>query len=512
MVPMMRIAAVPCLCVLCVVAAPLAFAETGSDVPSVTHLSSEQESGLLVSSIECEDTEMLYISQGEHRTANTPICLTYKEYRSLSGAGADLRHYQYAASDGVVLETIHLGLIAPVSGEAWTYGVDIAAGARLAEENANTMLADSDATWRVSVQLVDSRTHPEFALMAVATFADNNYDIIVGPSIDIFGDVSQDAPDSLLVSCCSVALQHAADDNIFRMTPPQSVHGRVMAHAVHDAGYTHIIPVGRDSVWVTDLLASAATEFDMLGGTVGDTILYNGSGLYSFYHMSAIDWEIREALVKHNMSEIAVLYAGFQESYSFLDAIADSKYGLGNNVTWFGADTNTVRPYDALDGAASLNLVAIQPVVGLMIQDTGDLESAPYLLDLSTSLVSYADMVGGDRLADLKQRIGEFTPSVYAVQTYDAVMSIVHAISETGRHDAGSVTESLRGGSYVGVDGNPVEFDLNGDRTTIHYGVWSILDGKWVLTGVYDGSDPAAGQMPRDDMVFAHTGGLLWRQ
>ena len=507
----MRITAVLSMCVLSAAVAPFAFAEADSDIPAVMHMSGEQESGLLISSIQCGYTEMLYVTYGEHRADNAPICLTYKEYRSLSGAGADLRPYQYVAAEGVVLETIRLGLIAPVSGEAWAYGVDIVAGARLAEERANAMLADSDATWRVSVNLADSGTHPGFTSLAVATFAENNYDVVVGPSIDAFGDVSQHAPDSLLVSCCSVALQHAADDNIFRMTPPQSVHGKTMAHAIHDLGYTYVIPVGRDSAWMTDLLASATAEFEMLGGMVGDTILYAGNGSYSFGHMAALDWEIREASIRHNMSEIAVLYAGSQESHDFLNAVANSKYGLGNSVSWFGADTNTVRPYDTLEGAASLNLVAIQPVVGRMIQNVEDLEPGQYLLDLSADLVSHADVVGGDRLANLKQQIGEFVPSVYAVQSYDAVMSVVHAISETGRHGAGSVTESLRDGSYVGVDGNPVEFDSNGDRTTMHYGVWSILDGEWVLTGVYDGTDPAAGQMPQG-MVFVHTGGLLWHQ
>ena len=71
---------------------------------------------------------------------------------------------------------------------------DIVAGARLAEERANAMLADSGASWRVLVNLADSGTHPKFASMAVANLADNNYDIVVGPSIDVFDDVSQDAP------------------------------------------------------------------------------------------------------------------------------------------------------------------------------------------------------------------------------------------------------------------------------------------------------------------------------
>ena len=507
MVSVMHIAAVLSLFVLSVAGVQLAFAETDSAM----YMSGGQEHGLLISSIQCGDAEMLYITYGEGQAANAPICLTYQEYRSLSAAGADLRPYQIVASNGVVLETVRLGLVAPVSGGAWTYGVDIVAGARLAEERANEMLADSGATWRISVSLADSGTHPGFASLAVATFADGNYDIVVGPSIDTFGGVSQDAPDSLLVSCCSVALQHVADDNIFRMTPPQSVHGKTMAHAIYDQGYTHIILVGRDSAWMTDLLATAAAEFEMLGGTVGDTVLYPGNGSYSFRHMAALDWEIREALVNHDMSEVAVLYAGAQESHDFLGAVADSKYGVGSSVAWFGADTNMVRLYD-MEDAASLDLTVIHPVVGRIIQDTDDLEPGQHLLDLSTDLTPHADMAGGDRLANLEQRIGEFVPGVYAIQTYDAVMSVVHAISETGRHDAGSVTESLREGSYVGVDGNPVEFDANGDRTTIHYGVWSMLNGKWMLTGVYDGADPAAGQLPQEGMVFVHTGGLLWRQ
>lgn len=507
----MRVAVVLCLCVLSAAAAPLAFAQAGLDIPLVTHLSNEQESGLLVSSIECGDAEMLYILYGEHQTANAPICLTYREYSSLSEAGADLRPYLFAASNGTVLETIHVGLIAPVSGEAWLHGIDIVAGAWLAEEKANAMLADSGATWRISVDLADSGTDPEFASLAVATFAKNNYDIIVGPSIDMLGNASQNAPDSLLLSCCSVALQHAADDNIFRMTPPQSVHGRVMAHAVHDAGYTYVIPVGRDYGGMADLLASAAAEFETLGGTVGDTVLYEDDGSYSFLHLAAVNWEILEALIKHDVSEIAILYAGSQESYEFLDAVANYKYGMGSDVAWFGANTNTVRPHDAPENATSLNLVAIQPTAGLLINGTEDLEPAQYLMDLSAGLASHADMVGGDRLADLEQQIGEFVPSVYSVQAYDAVMLVVHAISETGRHDAGSVTESLRSGMYVGADGNPVVFDMNGDRTTAYYGVWNIADGKWALAGVYDGSDPAAGQMPQENALFVHTGGLLWR-
>ncbi|MBI1658244.1 MAG: ABC transporter substrate-binding protein [Thaumarchaeota archaeon] len=358
---------------------------------------------------------------------------------------------------------VRIGVMAPASGGASGYGMDIMAASRLAVADFNEHLAERGAAWRLVPVYVDSLTDPGAVIPGLEYLDALEVEVVAGPSIDLFGaEVSALASDRgmLLLSCCSVTLESAIpDDNLYRMTPNQTHHGIILADIMYEGGKTLVVPVGRNSAWVTDLLESAVERFTERGGEAADMVVYDTYGEFG-EGLARMNDMVREAGDALGYDRVAVLYVGFEETF---DLIRDAAgYGGLAGVQWFGADANTLLHDHPLDAAASVNFTVVQPV------SLGDQRSAAL----------------GERLAQELERL----PSVYAYQQYDAVWLLGMAILESGRTDTGTLKAYLDGHPHSGV-GGAIAFDGYGDRGSAAYGIWHILDDMWALADIIDSAD-----------------------
>ena len=250
---------------------------------------------------------------------------------------------------------------------------------------------------------MDSLTDPGAVMPGLEYLDALGVKVVAGPSIDLFGSgVSEFASDRgmLLLSCCSVTLESAIPgDNLYRMTPNQTHHGIILADIMYEGGKTLVVPVGRNSAWVTDLLESAVERFTERGGEAADMVVYDTYGEFG-EGLARMNDMVREAGDALGYDRVAVLYVGFEETFELIRDAAG--YGGLAGVQWFGADANTLLHDHPLDAAASVNFTVVQPV------SLGDQRSAAL----------------GERLA---QELGRL-PSVYAYQQYDAVWLLGMAI------------------------------------------------------------------------------------
>ncbi|MCE2508891.1 MAG: ABC transporter substrate-binding protein [Nitrosopumilaceae archaeon] len=355
---------------------------------------------------------------------------------------------------------VRIGVVAPTSGGASGYGMDIMAASRLAVADFNEHLAERGAAWRLVPVYVDSLTDPGAVMPALEYLDALGVRVVAGPSIDLFGaEVSEFSSDRgmLLLSCCSVTLESAIPgDNLYRMTPNQTNHGIILADVMYEGGKTLVVPVGRNSAWVTDLLESAVERFAARGGEATDVVVYDTYGEFDegLARMNGMVTEAGDAL---GYDRVAVLYVGFEETFELIRDAAG--YGGLAAVQWFGADANTLLHDHPLDAAAATDFTVAQPV-----------------------------SLGGQRSAALGERLAwdlGRPPSVYAYQQYDAVWLLGMAVLESGRTDAYTLKAYLDGRTHTGV-GEAITFDGYGDRDSAAYGIWHIRDGAWALEGIVD--------------------------
>ena len=359
---------------------------------------------------------------------------------------------------------VRIGVMAPASGGASGYGMDIMAASRLAVADFNGHLAERGVAWRLIPVYVDSLTDPGAVMPGLEYLDALGVKVVAGPSIDLFGSgVSEFASDRgmLLLSCCSVTLESAiSGDNLYRMTPNQTNHGVILADAIYESGRTVVIPVGFNSAWVTDLLESAVERFTARGGEAADIMVYDTYGGFGGDGLARMNDTVSEAAHALGYDRVAVLYVGFEETFELIrDA---SGYGGLAAVQWFGADANTILHDHPLDVAAAVDFTAVQPV-----------------------------SLGGQRSAALGERlVSELgrLPSVYAYQQYDAVWLLGTAILESGRTDTDALKAYLDGPVHAGV-GGAITFDGYGDRGSAAYGIWHVRDGAWALSGIVDSAD-----------------------
>jgi ABC-type branched-subunit amino acid transport system substrate-binding protein len=360
-------------------------------------------------------------------------------------------------------EDVRIGVMAPASGGASGYGMDIMAASRLAVADFNEHLAGSGAAWRLVPVYADSLTDPGAVMPGLEYFDALGVRVVAGPSIDLFGaEVSEFASDRgmLLLSCCSVTLESSIPgDNLYRMTPNQTNHGAILADVIYESGRTVIIPAGRNSEWVTDLLESAVERFVARGGEATDVVVYDTYEGFGGDGLASMNDTVSEAGHALGYDRVAVLYVGFEETFELIRDAAG--YGGLAAVQWFGADANTLLHDHPLDAAAAVDFTVVQPV----------------------SLGGQRSVALGERLAS---ELGRY-PSVYAYQQYDAVWLLGTAILESGRTDADALKAYMDGLTHVGMGG--MTFDGYGDMASAAYGIWHIRDGVWTLAGIVDSSD-----------------------
>ena len=175
-----------------------------------------------------------------------------------------------------------IGSLAPITGNAYRYGEETRAASDLAVSHFNEYLEQRGEKWSIKQIHIDTETDPAAALAGLVALDGQNVKLVNGPVIDI---ITQNvlgyanSNDMVLVSCCSSSPANAIPgDALFRMLPDQRVHAaeivRLMtAHPALDL--EHVVPVGIDNPWATELLGAAKGGFENRGVTFSEIITYD---------------------------------------------------------------------------------------------------------------------------------------------------------------------------------------------------------------------------------------------
>ena len=382
-----------------------------------------------------------------------------------------------------------IGSLAPVSGNAHRYGAEIQGAIDFGVYDFNRYLEARGLDWRLAPRNLDTATSPDVAYEHLEQLNADGVNLVLGPSIDIITrDMVRyaDENDMILLSCCSSVPSLAIPgDSLYRMLPDQRAHAQaivdIMTH--ENIGIKHIIPVGIDGAWATELLEAAKTQFEAGGGrTSSDIIIYTNpqrDGLAGSTDRPSsimpgdinlddaagmLAAEVRRAAAQHGSVNVAVLYIGFGEGPEFLKAA--SEYGVLDGVRWFGADQNTAYPNIADDPASAdfaraVKLTTVQPNVHAIVRDR-----------LPTQ----------DRIGAHLQAIGA-QESAYSKYAYDSVwllgLSILHAHG-SNTADVKSALDFIAS-IHIGVSGATAH-NNNGDLAVNdprhRYVAWSIASSN----------------------------------
>ena len=383
-------------------------------------------------------------------------------------------HWGYLTQRGGSLEgSVTIGMLAPLTGGAQRYGVDVREAAGLAVSDFNSYLQERGEPWSLALDVRDTRTDPSAALAHIRSLGESGTKIVNGPTIDIISDELMDyarGQDMLLLSCCSALPSRAVpDDGLFRMIPDHTHHAAAIMDVMRENGAEIIVPAGRDDPWVNELLQAVREQaVDPAHGIVmTERVAYAGTLDGQLESAAA---ELASAVQGHveayGAGRVAVLYVGFEEAARFVRAA--STHDILAQVQWFGADLNTMSP-NITDDAATLafaseaGLLSVQPAV---VQN-----------DLTREIEAHVTGSAGR------------APSVYANFGYDAVWVLGLSILDAGSAEAGAVREILPSTAqrYVGAIGS-AEMNDAGDLADGHYAVWRLSHGQWI-SDVNDGTE-----------------------
>ena len=294
---------------------------------------------------------------------------------------------------------IVVGSLAPISGNAHKYGAEMQGVIDLAVLDFNRYADQRGLDLSIALRHLDTETSPDTAHAHLERLSADGVNLVLGPSIDIIThDMVRyaDENDMLLLSCCSSVPSLAIpDDSLYRMLPDQRVHAQaivnVMSHS--NIGIKHVIPVGIDAAWATELLEESRAQFETSMITVSSDIIKYTNPLRDSLAGSTIQptaqgggdndvnlddaagmlaARVQDAVSQYGARNVAILYVGFGEGPEFLKAA--SEHDILYDVRWFGADQNTAYPNIADDPASAgfartVQFTIIQPAVHELVRN-----------------------------------------------------------------------------------------------------------------------------------------------
>lgn len=357
---------------------------------------------------------------------------------------------------------IRIGSLAPESGGASNYGQDIRAASELAVEHFNEYLDIRGESWSLAPKRLDTMTNPQVALDHIMALNRDGIKLVDGPAIDLVTDTllqyaSQN--DMVLVSCCSALPSLAHDDGLFRMVPNHNMHGKAIADEIYqNGGVQHIIPVGINNPWATELLEAAVAEFESGGSgySAYEIITYDGSAEIpaAAAELAAVATAAAAAV---GPDRVAVLYIGFEEGQAFMGAA--SQHDVLWDLRWFGADQNTASPN-----------VGDDPISAEFAEHVGFTVLQPTVPDNQIN-----DEIRTRVISELGRE-----PSPYASYEYNAVWLLGLSLLNAQSIDPSVIKETIPevASRYVGAVGSS-ELDGAGDLLDADYQVWTFVDGQW---------------------------------
>ncbi|HEX6746966.1 MAG TPA: ABC transporter substrate-binding protein [Longimicrobium sp.] len=376
-------------------------------------------------------------------------------------------------STGADDREVVLGGVFSLTGNWATLGVASQAAMELAVADVNAYAAGRGITFRADVR--DSKLDPATALAALQSLRAAGVQVVIGPQSSAELATLKpyvDANPVMMVSQSSTAGTLAvANDRIFRFTAADSLEGVAAAALMWDDGVRAVIPLWRGDAGNQGLHTATAASFAARGGSASAGVEYAASATSFAATLTALSTQVQQALAGRPASQVAVYYAGFDETTDvFALAAADPVLG---SVRWYGAD-----------GIAQSSALLARPAAVAFAEKVGF--PAP-LFGLAPS----AQAKWQPLAARIKARTGA-DPDAFALAVYDAVWVAAQAYLASPRSvstDELAARFVATAGSFYGATGWTV-LNAAGDRRYADFDFWAVRPSgaahAWTRVAGYD--------------------------
>lgn len=227
---------------------------------------------------------------------------------------------------------------------------------------------------------------------------------------------------------------------VYRVSPPDSLEGGVVAKLIKDRGIKKVALLVQDSSYGRGIEESVRSYLSGRAEIVV-SIRYDPLKLSYLAELNTVKDKIPGCIV----------HAGYYADGAVIYVQA-MQLGL-DNIPWFAVDGTYDMPLDKYLEAAKFMEKAVTGTTPVP-----DRKSAVY-----------KDFV------EKYRALFDMEPTIFCDTTYDGLNLIIAAIKKAGVYDGGAIRDALAtiGRNYAGASGI-ITFDENGERVSGNYGIWKV--------------------------------------
>jgi branched-chain amino acid transport system substrate-binding protein len=236
-------------------------------------------------------------------------------------------------------DAIVIGGLFSLTGNWATLGVASKAAMEIGIEDVNQYLAAGTTGLHFTASIQDTKLDPATALTAVTAMKTAGVEVVIGPqsSAEVAAIKSYvDANGVLVISQSSTAGTLAiANDNIFRLTPSDTLEAVALVGLMKADGVTTVIPFWRNDAGNVGLQVATRALFPGPGRAVKSGVEYSASQTDFAASIAALKTQVQAAITE-GTAGVAVAHAGFDEVVNIFQlASADP---VLSSVRWYGTD------------------------------------------------------------------------------------------------------------------------------------------------------------------------------
>lgn len=235
---------------------------------------------------------------------------------------------------------ITIGGLFSLTGNWATLGVTSKAAMEIGIEDVNDYLADGESGFQFTAAIQDTKLDPATALSSITAMKANGIEVVIGPQSSAeVAAIRAFANDNnmLVVSQSSTAGSLAiANDNIFRLTPSDTLEAVALVGVMKADGQKTIIPFWRNDAGNIGLQVATRALFAAVG-TVKAGVQYDAGQTNFAASLAALKTQIQTSITERGgTAGVAVAHAGFDEVVQIFNAAAADP--VFSSVRWYGTD------------------------------------------------------------------------------------------------------------------------------------------------------------------------------
>ncbi|RJP30107.1 MAG: amino acid ABC transporter substrate-binding protein [Candidatus Omnitrophota bacterium] len=369
-------------------------------------------------------------------------------------------------------QSIAIGALLPLTGSMSSQGELYATAVNMAIEDFNNYLNRTNSPYRIRVLIEDTATDPPQALQKLQQLAAEGIRYVVGPytsacvaAVKAFADQN----DIVIVSPESTAISLAIeDDNIFRLSPNDTLEANAIALYFNALGITQVIPIVVNDIFGQSLSTLTRQMIGRKGGTVAAPIFFEPSTTDFTQIVQNLSVQVEAAVAEVGVASVGVHIIGFEQT---IDIFHQAKnYPILSQVRWCGSDAITKNQKLLEDAEAAAFAMQTQFASPMFAMEVISYPIAP--------TVSVVERI--------KRRLREASgqeSDAFAICTYDGIwlggLTSVNCAPSCDFETYKNTFQRMEN-IYIGYYGPPL-LSAAGDRSMATYGFYTIREKEDVL-------------------------------